>query len=673
MKDSWLPKRYDIFTSFKVQPAFALREAFRAGYSASDFRADALAGIIVGIVALPLSMALAIASGVAPQHGLYTAIVAGTIIAVLGGSRTQISGPTAAFVVVLAPISAKFGLGGLLLASLMAGVMLTIFGVMRLGKFIEYVPYPVTTGFTSGIAVVIATLQFKDFLGLSVPHMPDEYLERVEILVLALPTTRWEDFVIGILTLTLLLVWPRLTKRIPAPLVALVVAALSAFLLRKYIPGFDVATIGSRFSYEIDGLKQAGIPRLPPLPALPWNFPGADGKPLVVTFHLIHELFPSACAIAMLGAIESLLSAVVADGMAGTQHDPDAELFAQGLGNMLSPFFGGFAATGAIARTATNIRAGGRSPIAAIVHALFVLLAVLMLAPVVAMLPMAALAALLLIVAWNMSEAKHFVHLLKVAPRSDVVVMLVCFLLTVVFDMVVGVSAGMVLASFLFMHWMARISNVQLIEDYHPTLREPLPKGTILYEIAGPLFFGAAQKAMATITEVADGTRTIILNIQSVPVMDATGLVNLQSLLDRLLDEKIYVIITGIQPQPATVLARARVRKKPRQLELCKKLETAVALAKVRADEFAEAERAARSTGFLHSLTPERLTKSLSTDFLKSLRPDRSTGSLSSKTPKEQTGSLPPNPTPSSDESSNPDRQTKLLVSEPPPKTKKSE
>src|SRR5215213_4290952 len=418
-----MPRRYQADSEsgpFFLRPATALRSALRHGYSRNDLRADLLAGIVVGVVALPLSMALAVASGVAPQYGLYTAIVAGMVIAALGGSMVQVSGPTAAFVVLLAPISAKFGLGGLVVASLMAGVILILMGIIRLGGLIQFVPYPVTTGFTTGIAVVIATLQLKDFLGLTVVRMPELYLERVAALARALPTVQWDDLAIGVFTLAILLLWPRITRKMPAPLIALSVAAGVAALLTWWMPGFEVATIRSRFHYEIGGQILSGIPQLPPLPVLPWNLPGPDGRPLGLSLELLRDLAPSAFAIAMLGAIESLLSAVVADGMTGGSHDPDAELMAQGTGNLIAPFFGGIAATGALARTATNIRSGARSPFAAIFHALFVLLAVLALAPVLGYLPMASLAALLLVVAWNMSEIKHFTHALRVAPKSDV-------------------------------------------------------------------------------------------------------------------------------------------------------------------------------------------------------------------------------------------------------------
>ncbi|MBN1209757.1 MAG: C4-dicarboxylic acid transporter DauA [Myxococcaceae bacterium] len=562
------------------RPASALREVLRAGYGARDLRADVLAGVVVGIIALPLSMALAIASGVPPQHGIYTAIVAGAATALLGGSRTQVSGPTAAFVVVLAPVSAKFGLGGLLLATVMAGLFLVALGLARMGRLLQYIPYPVTTGFTAGIAVVIATLQLKDFLGLTVREMPEHFLDKVRALVEALPTLRASDLGVGAATLAVLLLWPRITKRIPAPLVALALGAVMAALGHHLLPDLEIATIGSRFSYLLGGEVRSGIPQLPPLPVLPWTLPGANGQPLTLSFALLRELAPSALAIALLGAIESLLSAVVADGMAGTRHDPDTELVAQGVGNLLAPFFGGFAATGAIARTATNIRAGGRSPVAALVHAAFVLLTVLVLAPILAWLPMASLAALLMLVAWNMSEVQHFTHVLRVAPKSDVTVLLTCFGLTVVFDMVVGVTAGIVLAALLFMRRMAEISGARVSEGQHPTLREPLPRGVVLYEIGGPLFFGAAQKAMSTLEEIAASVWVVILDVSAVPAMDATGLVNLESALERMAQARVLVIIAGLQAQPAKVLEKAGLGPREGLLALCPTLEAAIEVAR---------------------------------------------------------------------------------------------
>lgn len=570
-----MPKRYESLPG--ATPSFlplklgtALLARLRHGYSRADLRSDLLAGIVVGVVALPLSMALAVASGVAPQYGLYTAIVAGCVIAVLGGSMVQVSGPTAAFVVLLAPISAQFGLGGLVLATLMAGILLVVMGAARLGSLIQFVPYPVTTGFTAGIAVVIATLQLKDFLGLSVAKMPETYLERVAELARALPTFRWQDLAVGLFTLVVLIVWPRITRKVPGPLVALALGGVLAHLLTLWVPGFEVATIHSRF--------QEGIPQLLPQPVLPWHLPGPDGQPIGLSFSLVRALAPSAFAIAILGAIESLLSAVVADGMTGGSHDPDAELVAQGMGNLVAPFFGGIAATGALARTATNVRSGARSPLAAIFHSAFVLLAVLLFAPVLNYLPMASLAALLLIVAWNMSEAKHFAHALRVAPRSDVFVLLTCFGLTVVFDMVVSVTVGVLLAALLFMRRMAEVSNVRLV-DQHPIATQGLPKDVLIYEVAGPLFFGAAQKAMNALQRVPTGVSVVVLDLASVPAMDATGLVSLESAVARLHQLGMFVVLGGVQGQPLRVLARSGIREHRDRIAVHRTMERAIATA----------------------------------------------------------------------------------------------
>jgi SulP family sulfate permease len=578
-----MPRRYQAPsepTQYPLRPASALRAALGNSYSRDDLRSDLLAGIVVGIVALPLSMALAVASGVAPQYGLYTAIIAGAVIAALGGSMVQVSGPTAAFVVLLAPISARFGVGGLVVATLMAGIILMLMGIIRLGGLIQFVPYPVTTGFTTGIAVVIATLQLKDFLGLTVDRMPEHYLERVAALFRALPTVQWDDLGVGAFTLALLLLWPRITRKVPAPLVALSIATLAGALLAQWMPGFEVATIRSRFQYEIGGQIFQGIPQLPPLPVLPWTLPGPDGRPLGLSLDLLRDLAPSAFAIAMLGAIESLLSAVVADGMTGGSHDPDAELMAQGTGNLIAPFFGGIAATGALARTATNIRSGARSPFAAIFHALFVLLAVLALAPVLGYLPMASLAALLLIVAWNMSEIKHFLHALRVAPKSDVLVLLTCFFLTVVFDMVVSVTVGVMLAALLFMRRMAEVSGVRLV-DQHPLLTG-LPKSVLIYEVAGPLFFGAAQKAMSALHRVPTGIKVVLLDLSSVPARDATGLVSLETAVERLQALGVFVILAGVQAQPLEVLAKSGIHRREDRIAVFPSMEDAVVEARER-------------------------------------------------------------------------------------------
>ncbi|MEK6626773.1 MAG: C4-dicarboxylic acid transporter DauA, partial [Bdellovibrionota bacterium] len=516
----------DSFLPFvKLTPFVALREKLREGYTFGDFKADAMSGMVVAMVAIPLGMALAIASGVPPQYGLYTVIIGGAVVALLGGSRFQVTGPTAAFVVILAPIAHKFGLGGLLVAGLMAGVMLLAMGLARMGRLIQFIPYPVTTGFTAGIAVVIGTLQLKDFFGLKVQEMPERFYEKVVALFHAGPTASLTEFSIGAATLIILIVWPKINKKIPAPLVALTIVSVMAAWIKSKFPSLDISTIGNRFTFEVHGVVGHGIPQALPHLDWPWRYLATGEKPFLITLESIESLMPAAFAIAMLGAIESLLSAVVADGMAQTKHDPDTELVALGVGNILCPFFGGIAATGAIARTATNIRYGARSPLSAVLHALFSLIVILLLAPLVAYLPMACLAALLMLVAYNMSELKHFFHILRVAPKSDVVVLLICFTLTVMFDMVVGVTVGVVLASLLFMRRMASISSAQVFTvDNHPYLEIKLPKEILLYEIAGPLFFGAAENAAEAVGDIADNIKAVIFSLRDVQAMDMTGL-----------------------------------------------------------------------------------------------------------------------------------------------------
>lgn len=578
--------------------AAALRDAFARGYTRADVRADILAGLVVGVVALPLSMALAVASGAPPQYGLYTAIVAGGVIALLGGSPVQVSGPTAAFVALLAPVAARYGLGGLLVASVLAGVILVVMGFARLGQLIQFIPYPVVAGFTAGIGVVIASIQIKDLLGLELAQNPEHFSERLLLIARALPSANWADLVIGLFTLLVLVGWPRIAPKIPAPLVALTLAALVAAALAELVPGFQLATISTRFSYLSDGQVQHGIPQLPPLPLLPWTLPGPGGQPLGLSFELLRELMSPALAIATLGAIESLLSAVVADGVAGTKHDPNAELVAQGVGNIVAPFFGGFAATGAIARTATNIRSGARSPLAAIVHALFVLTAVLSLAPLLGYLPMASLAALLLVVAWNMSEVRHVVHTVRVAPKSDVAVLLACLFLTILFDMVVSVTAGIVLAALLFMRRMAEVSQTRLVGlepgAVHPETH--VPKGVVVYSIDGPLFFGAAQRAMSTLYQLGSDIQAVVLDLREVPVLDATGLVNLQSAIGKLHSRGALVILCGARAQPRAVLAKAGVEPDALRLELRDTLPAAIELAESYVSDRAAQGHAARAS-----------------------------------------------------------------------------
>ena len=532
--------------------AVAMRRTLANGYTRTMFRADALAGIVVGIVALPLSMALAVAAGAPPQHGLYTAIVAGIVVALSGGSKHQVTGPTAAFVVVLAPIVTRFGVEGLLVAGLMAGVLLVIMGLARLGKLIEFIPYPVTTGFTAGIATVIATLQLKDCFGLTTIGAPESYFGKVAALWRARGTASLAEVVVTVSTLTLLLAIPKVTKKIPAPLLAISFVAIAATIATHLFPTVRIATIGSRFTSVVGGHAYAGIPPVPPLPRLPW---GARG----LSFATLRELGGAALAIAMLGAIESLLSAVIADGVTGKKHDPDSELVGLGLGNIIAPFFGGIAATGALARTATNIRAGAVSPIACVVHSLFVLAAILLGSGLVAYIPMASLAALLLLVAWNMSEVRHFGHIVKVAPRGDVLVLVTCFVLTVAFDMVVAVSVGVVLAALLFMRRMAELTSSRLLDTPEGDESRKLAKGITLYEIAGPLFFGAAQRAIASIARVGADSRVVVLALGSVPVIDGSGLVALESACEKLQRAGKIVVLTGPLPEPREVFVKANL------------------------------------------------------------------------------------------------------------------
>lgn len=525
------------------------------GYSVADLRADAGAGVTLGIVALPLSMALAIAAGAPPQYGLFTAIVAGMLIAVLGGSMHSVSGPTAAFVVLLAPVTAKYGMQGLLVASVMAGVMLVAMGLMRLGQLIQFVPYPVTTGFTAGIGIVIAVLQLGDFIGVGRLE-GDRIWTRVADLAGRWSALRPADLAVGAGTLAVLILLPRLTRRVPAPLAAMALATLGGLALGA--AGHEVVTIQTQFG---------GIPSAPPLPIVPWG----DGG---MSWEVVRDLVPTAAAIALLGAIESLLCAVVADGMTGGRHDPDAELIGLGIGNLVAPFFGGFAATGALARTATGIRAGGRTPIAAVIHSLFLLAAILALAPILGYIPMAAMAGLLLVVAWNMSEADRFIRMVRIAPKSDVIVLLVCFGLTVAYDMVVAVSVGVVLAALLFMRRMVEIAGAQLTGGPQGHTAKGLPPGVVFYDIAGPLFFGAAGKALEALTVVEGGVHTVIIDMEDVPAVDATGLVALQSAIHRLNNSGIKVVLTGVQSQPRRALTKAGFKDEEGRLEIADDVDT---------------------------------------------------------------------------------------------------
>lgn len=566
-------------------PAIAtgLRAAWREGYSLADLRHDVMAGLTIGTVAVPLSMALAIAAGVAPQHGLYTAIIAGAIIAITGGSRFNVSGPTAAFVVILFPIVQQYGLGGLLIATMMAGVILVILGITRMGQLIQFVPYPVVLGFTAGIAVVISVLQIPDFLGLNVGQLSEHFVENLGQIITALPGVNPYELGIGAFSLAVMLLWQRLNIPIPAPLIGLVVGAIAAYGANQWLGGPNsdtvVQTIASRFTWEADGEVGNGIPPIAPTIMAPWLLPGANGQPLELSFDLIRALLGPAFAIAILGAIESLLCSVVSDGLTKTKHDPNAELIGQGLGNIVAPIFGGITATAAIARTATNIRSGARSPIAAVVHAGVVLLAVIALAGLLGLVPMASLAALLFIVAWNMSEARHFLKTLRSAPAGDVAILVTCFGLTVLFNMVLAVAVGMGLAAALFIRRMILLTQTERIDrDNHPALHT-LPNYVAVYAINGPLFFGVAEKALLSLHVVDPKMTIVIIDMQDVPSMDGTAIVAIQSLIDNMRSKNIALILVGLAPRMIVKLRRAGIHKRLESLTYCRDLEAATAVA----------------------------------------------------------------------------------------------
>lgn len=517
----------------------AILEAKRAGLlSRAHWLNNLLAGVIVGVVALPLAMAFAIASGAKPEQGLYTAIVAGLLTSLFGGSRLQIAGPTGAFIVILSGITAKYGIEGLQVATLMAGVMLLLMGLTRLGGVIKYIPDPVIVGFTSGIAVIIWVGQWKDFFGLQPMQGDDHFHEKLWQLIQAFPDLHLETTLLGIATFAVLMFSPRIFKRIPAPLVAMVFAAVVQGIFH-----FDgVATIGTAFG---------GIPQ-----SLP-HF-----EPPSITFSEVLQLIGPAFTIALLGAIESLLSAVVADGMAGTKHDSNQELIGQGIANIFSPLFGGFAATGAIARTATNIRNGGTGPLAGIVHAATLVLIVLLLAPLAVHIPLCALSAILFVVAYNMSEMHRFLHMVRTAPKPDVAVLLITFLLTVFSDLVVAVNIGVMLAALLFMKRMSETVSIEV--QSHEELREEvadggfsLRPGTVVYTMEGPFFFGAAERLENALEIVHSHADTLVLRMGLVPFIDATGLQSLWDLLDACKTHKTRLVLCEARPNVLEKMKRA--------------------------------------------------------------------------------------------------------------------
>jgi len=556
-----------------------LRDAWHAGYGLAELRKDVLAGLTIGIVAVPLAMALAIATGVPPQHGLYTAIIAGIVIALTGGSRFNVSGPTAAFVVILLPVVQAYGLGGLLLATVMAGFILLAMGLARMGALIQFVPYPVVLGFTAGIGVVIATLQLPDFLGLVLPAgaAGSDYLEKLVAILRALPGLRPAELGLGLATLAVLIAWPRLRLPVPGPLVALVAATLLAAALGGL--GIPVETVADRFSWHVGGASGHGVPPMLPAFGFPWQFRGPGEAVMQLDFGVFRALLGPAIAIALLAAIESLLCGVIANGLTRTRYDPNSELIGQGIGNIVTPFFGGITATAAIARTATNIRSGAVSPVAAVVHGVVVLLAVVILAGLLGRVPMAALAALLFVIAWNMSEPHLFVRTLRSAPRGDAAILLLCFLLTVLFDMVLAVGVGVGLAAILFIQRMAGLTHSSRVQAAATEGAPTMPDEVAVYDVNGPLFFAAAEKAVTSLQVVDPGVRIVVLDMTDVPSMDGTAVVAMQGLLEEMRRQQVGVVIAGLQGRMVLKLLRAGVTRRAGSLNFSRNLPQGLRLA----------------------------------------------------------------------------------------------
>ena len=513
----------------------------REGYRRQDLSSDVMAGVVVGVVALPLAIAFGIASGARPEQGLYTAIVAGFLISVLSGSRVQIGGPTGAFVVLVASVIGQFGYEGLAVATLMAGAFLVAMGFARLGAVIRFIPYPVTVGFTTGIALIIAVGQVPDALGLVIAEPETELIPRLASYWAATGTVAADAVLVCAATVTILVLWPRVSQRIPAPLVALLAMTAAVGML-----GLDVETIGSRFGSVTMGIPRPSIPRVPA--------------------EMLPQLVSPAIAIALLAGIESLLSAVVADGMTGRRHRSNAELVAQGVANLASPLFGGIPATGAIARTATNVKNGGRTPVAGIVHALTLLLIVTTVGRWVVLVPMSVLAGILLVVAYRMSEWHVFGALLK-GPRSDTLVLVTTFVLTVVVNLTVAIQVGVVLAALLFMRRMAEVTEVRSVtEQLHEEERvgfeaeNPdvhLPDRTEVFEIAGSFFFGAAHRFTEALDELSRHPRVVILRMRDVHAMDATGLHALEEVHARLRKAGVALLLSGVRAQPMATLVKS--------------------------------------------------------------------------------------------------------------------
>lgn len=509
-------------------------------YNTRQFGSDLTAGIIVGIVALPMAIAFAIASGVAPEKGIVTAVIAGFIISALGGSKVQIGGPTGAFIIIVSGIVEQYGFNGLIVSTVMAGVILLVMGLAKLGTIIKFVPYPLIVGFTAGIALTIFSTQMKDLFGLDIAHVPSGFIEKWACYASHISTTSLAATILGVLSIVFIAIWQKYITRIPGSLVVIIIATAVVAIFN--IP---VETIGSRFG------------------SLPQNLPPA--KIPDMSFEMIRGLISPAITIAILGAIESLLSAIVADGMIGSKHNSNTELVAQGIANIVTPLFGGIPATGAIARTATNVKNGGRTPIAGMIHALVLLLMMLFLSNLSLLIPMPVLAAVLVVISYNMSGWKSFRSVLK-SPRSDSVVMLVTFFLTIIFDLTVAIYSGMILASFLFMRRVSLASNVDIITDEFEYSEEDDPmaitkkvvaKGIEVYEVSGPFFFGVANKFRDEFDKISKHTEIIVLRMRNVPIIDATALNMLEQFYFDFQKKGIDVVLSGVNPVPLETMQRA--------------------------------------------------------------------------------------------------------------------
>lgn len=539
-------------------------------YTKEQFFKDVIAGIIVAIIALPLSIALALASGVEPACGVYTAIAAGFVVSFLGGSRVQIAGPTAAFATIVAGIVAANGMDGLITATIIAGILLILMGIFKLGTLIKFIPYTITTGFTSGIAVTILLGQIKDFLGLTYAEgvKPVETMEKVKANIDAIGTFSWQALLVGAVCLAILIIYPKFEKRVPPSLIAVVVGALMV----AFIPGLD------------DGVKTIGE-----LYTIPTGLPKVDFSGLDFSFAKIKAVFPDAVTIAILAAIESLLSCVVADSMVNSRHNSNAELVAQGVGNIASVMFGGIPATGAIARTAANAKNGGRTPVAGMVHALVLLLVLLFFMPYAGLIPMPTIAAILFMVAYNMSEWRKFVRIIKSAPKSDIAVMIVTFIPTVIFDLVVAIEIGMLLAAMLFMKRMSEETvvtgwkYVDTENDVDSLDLKVVPKDVRVYEVSGPLFFGAADKIL-DIT-LKDFTSCLVLRMRAVPAIDATAMNSLEMLYEKCKKHGVKLIMSHVNPQPLDVMKKSGFYDTVGKENFCSHIDDALALAKKGADK----------------------------------------------------------------------------------------